>query len=99
MYKEYGKEIRIGSKDYFMDGNNNDEFKEYLKKLGYFDKNLADDDFLQEVIKITGKNPYELMILNDFYKKINFQIDEQTDEKEQKMEILKIEYFENKNLV
>ena len=57
---------------------------------------MADNNFLQEVIEITGKNSYELMILNEYYKTVNFQIDEQNDEKEQKIEILKIEYFENK---
>ena len=80
--KILGKEIKISSKDFF---ENESDFEGFIKGLGYFEKH-SDKTFLNEVAEITGKNPYEIMILDECYRQTKWN----------SLEDLKKNYLERK---
>jgi len=86
--KVNGEEINISSKDFLKDKN---ELMVYLSTLNYFKNHLENDEFLEEIIRMTGFNPFEIMELHYYYNK--FLVDKNENEYEEYLEKMEEKYF------
>ena len=108
---DFEEALEFHSKNFF---ENDNDFKKYVKKLGYFKnhevleivkedqkeatqlegKKLTNAMFLEAVIEITGKHPYEIMKLNRHYTEINWDENNQ----EEQIEELKEKYMKDRKI-
>ena len=91
------KNVTILSK-YFFIGDDQKDVICYLEKLGYFQNEEKDEEFMNCLKLLTNFNPLEMMILNNFVKEENMKIVPQFDDLEKKFFRQRFRVIENVHL-